>query len=433
VLVIRIRCCKELCAVVVGLASLDCGGDPEGTYDASLADIRDDVQLKLSVATDGSGELSLIRWYGSKAYGWEHCPRIHAAGSVNGRALELVESGGWVPASGSGLLSGSGGYCRDMRYRFGPGTLQDINGSDVAFRLEDESGTMELATPYIASELTLGLLAPTQDTLIPGQPSELALLPGVSALELSGCSISYRGQLAHKTLVQQYASFHIQPTALELTANGLAFVTPPTEDSHGTLKLDCQRGAGWAAGVARCVGVAGCKATRSDPAALELEISVSANGQPVTPDPTQDPVGFDRCWFSTDVSGGVSQRIWLDGSNGCSGGLKTETSTLSMSWGASSPMRAALRATGLTALELAKGFVGELEISINGDTWITPPGGCSVELTRVEQDNASDFGDTYVVQGTSTCPELAAPAPSNRLAALKVEAIDFRAGVLVPR
>src|SRR3954470_15551470 len=152
-------------AMALGIMLLHCG-DSRHTYDASLADLRNDVLLTINVAADRSGELSLVRWYGSEAYGWEHCPVIHAAGSVNGRpVLELEEAGGWIPVSpGKGLLEGDGGVCRDMRYRFGSGALQGLSGADIVFHLEDEGGAMDLQAPYLADELALSMSAPTRDT-----------------------------------------------------------------------------------------------------------------------------------------------------------------------------------------------------------------------------------------------------------------------------
>ena len=102
----RVRRCPCVAHIMaLGLVSPQCGGS-DGSYDASVADIRDDVKLTLSVAADGSGTLSLKRWYGSKAYGWEHCPRLHAASTVNRRPLQLVEAGGWIPPSGQGFWAG---------------------------------------------------------------------------------------------------------------------------------------------------------------------------------------------------------------------------------------------------------------------------------------------------------------------------------------
>jgi hypothetical protein len=415
--------------LALGLVSLHCGGS-DGSYDASVADIRDDVRLTLSVAADGSGKLSLNRWYGSKAYGWEHCPRIHAAGTVSGRPLQLVEAGGWVPPSGGGFLEGDGGACRDMLYRFGSDALVGLAGTDVVFRIEDEGGAIELQTPYLGGELTLALVAPTMDTLIPGQHAEIALLPGAAALDLSACSFSYRGELAHKTLVQQYAWFDVQPPALEPTERGLAFVTPQANESRGSLKLDCHRGGIWPAGIARCEGVHGCAATRNNPAAIELEVSVSASGVPVTVDPTEDPAGWSPCWLSAGVTGGTDQTIALDGDDGCSGGLRTGASTMSMSWGSfASATRAALRVTGIAALDLATEFPAALELTVGKDTWMTSDGACRVELTRVELDTTLTTQDNYVVQGTGRCTELVSPAPSNQLSPLKLDPFQFRAGV----
>ena len=208
-----------------------------------------------------------------------------------------------------------------MRYRFGSDALLGLTGPDIVFRIEDEGGTIELQVPYLGDELSLALVAPTMDTLIPGQRAEVALLPGVAALDFSACSFSYRGELAHKTLVQQYTWFDVQPPALEPTARGLAFVTPQASESHGALKLDCHRGDVWPVGIARCEGVHGCEATRSNPPAIELEVSASASGVPVTVDPTEDPADWSRCWLSAGISGGTDQTVALDGDDGCSGGL----------------------------------------------------------------------------------------------------------------
>jgi hypothetical protein len=428
---LRNRLSQGAYTLATAIACLRCGDD-SGTYDASLTEIRNDVRLELSVAADGSGKLAIVRWFGSAAYGWEHCPRIHAAGTVNGRPLKLEDPGGWIPASsGPGLLDGDGGICRNMLYRFGPEALIGLTGPDVVFRLEDESGIWELQTPYLADELSIALATSTASTMIPDRRSEIALLPGIAALDSAGCSVSYRGELAHKTLVAQYASFDVPASAIERTDHVLAFLVPAADDSHGWLHLDCHRGDAWPVGIERCDGVAGCEATRANPSALKLEVSVSATGEPVTPDPTVDPAGWSSCWLSAEVSGGVQQTLTL-GQDTCSGGLHTGSQTMTMTWGppTSPSAHAALRVTEIGGLDLVGDFPAELELTIGPNTWVTPPSGCRVKLTRVERDPAITTQEVYVVQGTGSCTESAAPAPSNQLAPLEIAPFQFRAGVM---
>jgi hypothetical protein len=254
----------------------------------------------------------------------------------------------------------------------------------------------------------------------------------MAAIDVSACMMSYRGELAHKSLVHQYAAFDVAPKSLEVSDRAFAFVTPDVDDSRGTLTLDCHRGGRiWTAGIARCEGAGGCEATRHDPDGLAADVSVSPTGQPVTADPTQDPAHWSTCWFSAHASGGAEQEFASTADVGCTGGLHGDTATLSMSWAPLKATRSALRVTDVSALDIGKEFPGELELTIGSDVWRALPGGCRITLTRAELDTAFLPSQIYVVQGIGACADPLSPSPSNQRLPLIVDPFQFRAGVSV--
>jgi hypothetical protein len=408
------------CALLgIGMLAPSCGGG-DGSYDASVAAIRDDVRLVVRVDGNGGGRLILERWRWGHAFDWEHCPRVHARASVNGRALVVSESGHWLPPSGTGgILSGGGADCAAIVYRFGAETLGGLTG-DVVFRVEDESAQLELVTPYLGSRPSLEVVTPSPTAIVPGQRAEVALLPAASILDASACRLTFSGARAKKTIAEQFAAFTIASADLARTERGFAFVVPNAADSFGALRLDC--GNAWRPNVTRCNVGPGCSVDRSDIHEVKLDVSVSATGERVTPDATTDPAGWNSCWFSAVLSGAVDSHVEL--LDPCSGGFQPSQKKLSFSWGGASPPTFSLRIAGIDALTPLPALKGTLEARVRDGHWASAPDACDLTVDQVEPPSGGR--NAYVLQGTGSCGDGLSPV-SGASAPLQVPSFRFRA------
>jgi hypothetical protein len=139
----------------------------------------------------------------------------------------------------------------------------------------------------------------------------------------------------------------------------------------------------------------------------------------------------DPCQLTVELSGGHTESLSYDVKAGCSGSSSADATSLS--WGGFSDEHPTNFTLFIDAATTAPGtgLPATVNITAGSNSWSTPDGVCTVDLSTATKGETDDFGTDYDLAGTGSCTGPAVDS-SGTAADVTIGPVSFKGGTLLP-